>query len=113
MLSLAVALVLVAAVVVIGRRVEAPVRVGLLSIGVLAGMWWAALALEHSGWRDTDGWVDCNNYCNRWHYLGSVLFWTPPLAGALLGLVLIGVLIARVARGRSVQKGGTKSCERQ
>ncbi|HEU5279052.1 MAG TPA: hypothetical protein VFU26_09135 [Gaiellaceae bacterium] len=98
MLSVAIAVLVVVAVVLIGRRVGALGRITLASLALLAAIWVGVVALENTGWRDTDGWVDCNDYCNGWHRTGAVLFWTPLLAGVLLVLVLVGGLLARVAR---------------
>jgi hypothetical protein len=98
MLPIGIALLVVAIVVVLGRRIGAPGRVRLVSIGVLAAIWVGALVLQQSGWRDTDGWIDCHGYCNGWHRLGAVLFISPLLAGVLLALLLVGGLVVRLAR---------------
>ena len=91
--GLAVALSL--SIVWLGRLVGAPFRTALLSLIVAAGAGFGALALEATGWRDTDGWIDCSDYCHGWHYVGMFLFWTPTLTGLFL---LVGITVGLLAR---------------
>jgi hypothetical protein len=97
MLPIGIALFVVAVVVVLGRLSGARNKIALATIVILGGVWAAALAIENSGWRDTDGWIDCHDYCNGWHRLGAVLFLSPLLAAVLLALLLVGGLVARLA----------------
>jgi uncharacterized membrane protein len=73
----------------IGRRIGAPLRTGLVALALLAAIWLGAITLMSRGWKDIDGWIDCNDYCHGWHYFGAFLFWTPLVAGTLLLLVFV------------------------
>ena len=55
MLSVAIAVLVVVAVVLIGRRVGALGRITLASLALLAAIWVGVVALENTGWTDTDG----------------------------------------------------------
>ena len=88
-----------AGVAVVGLRIGAVGRVALAGIAVVTATWAIGIALISTAWRDIDGFVDCNDYCHGWHYLGAFLFWTPPIAGLLLLLVL-GLAAVLAARSR-------------
>jgi hypothetical protein len=96
-IAVAAAAALVAVVVWVGRHVGAPVRVALLALALLAGIWAGGFALMSRGWKDTDGWIDCNTYCHGWHYAGASLFWIPPITA----VILLVALAATTARARS------------
>jgi hypothetical protein len=84
LLSGVLAIALAAVILLAGVRVGAPGRVVFVALAILAAAWIGAIGLESTGWKDTDGWVDCNDYCHGWHHVGALIFWTPPLAGLLL-----------------------------
>ena len=97
--SLAILLVIVAAtaaaVVAIGRRRR---RLGRTALGALAGtvaVWLTGIALMLTGWKDVDGWIDCNQACHGWHEFGAILFWGPPLLAVVLVVVAIAAALAR------------------
>ena len=90
-------------VVWIGRLSGKPVGTMLLGLAIAGAFAFGALALESTGWRDTDGWIDCNDYCHGWHQVGLLLFWTPTMTCVLLLAVLIASLVAQ-AWGR-LQRG--------
>jgi hypothetical protein len=96
---LLVAAGLAAAVVVLvvrtGRRRGTLLRSALAAVVAVAVTWGLALALMSTGWKDVDGWIDCNDACHGWHYMGAFLFWTPPIAGLLLVLVAAYAALAR------------------
>ena len=103
-LVLAFAGALAALVVWVGRssgRLLLTLAAGVVAAAAAA---FGALALESTGWRDTDGWIDCNDYCNGWHKAGAAMFWTPVFTGVLLIVVLIVALVGRAARRRGVRK---------
>jgi hypothetical protein len=62
-----------------------------------------AFGLISTGWNDIDGFVDCNDYCHGWHYVGGFLFWTPLITGLLLVFVLAAAAVIAV-RSRSRQR---------
>ncbi len=75
---------LAGAILFVCVRLGAPGRVALVGLAILAASWAGAIWLESTGWKDTDGWVDCHDYCHGWHHVGALIFWTPPLAALLL-----------------------------
>ena len=97
----ALALVLAAVVLVAGHRQRALLRVVLVALAVSAVAWLAGLALTFTGWKDIDGWVDCQD-CHGWHHFGALLFWTPLSLTVVLAVAAVLVGITRLTRARSV-----------
>lgn len=92
----------------VASRRAPPLALGAALLVVLATIWAGGFALQLSGWRDVDGWVDCNRFCHGWHYVGALLFWAPPLTAAAVLVTVLGVLAARLrrrlSRGRAVSE---------
>jgi hypothetical protein len=82
-----VALAIGVAVVVAAVGVRAAVVTALATLVV----WVAGLTLIVNGWRDIDGFVDCNRHCDSWHWLGAMWFLTPPLV--FLALVVVAAIL--------------------
>lgn len=80
-------------VVVVGRRRGSTLRTALLGFTGSALAWVGAVAVESTGWKDTDGWIDCQPNCDVWHEVGAVAFWVPLLvAAALLAVAAVAAL---------------------
>lgn len=65
------------------------VRGALLTMAALAVLWLAGLLVISQGWRDLDGFIDCNESCSTGQEAtGVVIFWAPMLVLLLAGIVL-------------------------
>jgi hypothetical protein len=103
LVALGIACAAAALVVIVGRARNAPFLSALVGIVVAAAIWLGALVLQSRGWRDTDGWVDCNTYCNGWHRLGAIMFWTPVATCLLLVIAVTVGLFVRVRHRRAAR----------
>jgi hypothetical protein len=104
--AIGLAIALSVAVGLLGRRAGAPILIPLVGLIVAVGAAFGAAALESTGWRDTDGWIDCHDYCNGWHRLGAFLFWTPTFTSVLLAAGIVVALLARSWRRLRKTSGG-------
>jgi hypothetical protein len=67
---------------------------------VACAIWVAAFAAIVSGYRDADGFVDCNESCSSVQHLSAIGFLAPPL---LISLSAFGMIVA-VGRRRRLRR---------
>jgi hypothetical protein len=66
-------------------------------LGALAGLWLLDVAAFLQGWRDIDGWIDCNDSCSSLQIAGGVIaIWAPILFVVLLLALLVLTLRRRM-----------------
>ena len=88
----------VVAVLAFSQRRRRLVAGATWTIAALAVLWLADLAAVSQGWRDLDGFVDCNDSCSAGQTAaGVVLIWVP-----ILVFLLVGILV--FARYRPAQR---------
>lgn len=89
---LALMAAVVVAVLFFSQRRGKLVAGALVSIGALAALWVADLVAISQDWRDTDGFVDCNDVCSaEQEAAGVVLIGVPILVFLLLGILVFAV----------------------
>jgi hypothetical protein len=71
---------------------------------VACAIWVADFAAIVSGYRDADGFLDCNESCSSVHYLSAIGFLAPPLLIALSALAMIVALGRRWKLRRQIDE---------
>jgi len=102
MLWFAALLALVIALMILALGYRSGRLLRTVMVGVLASFatLLAAIALELTGWKDVDGWIDCHG-CHGWHWFGALLFLTPLFLTPVLALAALLIRMSRFARTRS------------
>jgi hypothetical protein len=92
---LAIAAIVAAIVLLLGRTRRALWVALAVALVVLGMAWLAGWQLVESGWRDVDGFVDCYPSCNGWQIGGSLLIFGPPIVAAILVATVTVVALRR------------------
>ena len=89
---LALLAAVVIAVLFFSQRQGKLVAGALVSIGALAALWIADVIAISQDWRDTDGFVDCNDVCTaEQEVAGIILIGVPILVFLLIGILVFAV----------------------